>query len=103
MVALDYEVHEGPALAAMARLDRLGRSRFGVQRTVVWHRIGRVPANETAVIVGAAAGHRDPAFRAARFLIDRLKATVPLWKVERGPPARRRPRRPRRRVARSSG
>jgi molybdopterin synthase catalytic subunit len=98
VVALDYEVHEGPARAAMARLDRDARVKFGVKRTVLWHRVGRVPANETAVIVGAAAGHRAEAFAAARFLIDRLKATVPLWKVEQGPPVRRRPRHPRPRV-----
>jgi molybdopterin synthase catalytic subunit len=103
VVALEYEVHRGPAFEAMARIDREARSRFAVERTVLWHRVGRVPAHETAVIVGAAAGHRAPAFAAARFLIDRLKATVPLWKVERGPPARRRPQRPRPRVGRSSG
>ena len=103
VVALDYEVHEGPALAEMARLDREARSKFGVRRTVLWHRVGRVPANETAVIVGAAAGHRAAAFGAARFLIDQLKATVPLWKVEQGPPARRRRRPPRPPAARSSG
>jgi molybdopterin synthase catalytic subunit len=103
VVALDYEVHPGPALAAMARLDRETRRRFGVKRTVLWHRIGRVPADEIAVIVGAAAGHRAAAFAAARFLIDRLKATVPLWKVERARSERPRPRRPRRRVGRSRG
>jgi molybdopterin synthase catalytic subunit len=103
VTALDYEVHLGPALEALARIDREARARFGVRRTVLWHRIGRVPANETAVIVGAAAGHRAPAFEAARFLIDRLKETVPLWKVEQGPPVRRRPRRPRRPGGRRSG
>jgi molybdopterin synthase catalytic subunit len=103
VTALDYEVHLGPALAALERLDIEARKRFGVDRTVLWHRVGRVPANETSVIVGAAAGHRAPAFDAARFLIDRLKETVPIWKVERGPRARRPRPRPRRRRGRSAG
>ena len=97
VVALDYEVHRAPALRVMREIDREARRRFGVERTVLWHRVGRVRAGEIAVIVGAAAGHRAPAFAAARFLIDELKKTVPIWKTER---AGRRSKRGRRRRAR---
>ena len=103
VVALDYEVHEAPALRILRELDREARRQFGVVRTVLWHRVGRVRAGEISVIVGAAAGHRAPAFAAARFLIDRLKKTVPIWKAERARSARRPPRRPRPRGGRSSG
>ncbi len=101
VVALDYEVHIGPALDVMRRLDREARRRYGAVRTVLWHRIGRVPTGEISVIAGAAAGHRAPAFAAARFLIDALKRTVPIWKTERARPGRRPRRRPSRRGARS--
>jgi len=103
VVALDYEVHPGPALDTMRRLDRIVRRRFGVERTVLWHRVGRVPVGEISVIAGAGAGHRDPAFAAARYLIDELKRTVPIWKTERARPARRPRRRPPPRRARSAG
>lgn len=103
VVALDYEVHEGPALRVMRELDRAARREFGVARTVLWHRVGRVKAGETSVIVGAAAGHRAPAFAAARYLIDCLKETVPIWKTDRARFVRPRRRRPRRRAGRSSG
>lgn len=94
--AIDYEVHPGPALEVMHRLDRDARRRYGAEEVVLWHRVGRVPAGEIAVIVGVAAGHRAPAFAAARYLIDVLKRTVPIWKTERArsgrrPRARRRP------------
>jgi len=103
VVALDYEVHETPALRTLRDLDRAARRKFGVERTVLWHRVGRVPAGEVSVIVGAASGHRAAAFAAARFLIDELKRTVPIWKTERARSARRRPRRRRPRGGRSSG
>ena len=35
-----------------------------------------------SVIVAVSAPHRDEAFEAARFGIDSLKATVPIWKQE---------------------
>ncbi len=97
VVALDYEVHAAPAIRVMREIDREARRRFGVERTVLWHRVGRVRAGEIAVIVGAAAGHRAPAFAAARFLIDELKKTVPIWKTERAGPRSNRssPPRPR--------
>ncbi len=103
VVALDYEAHEGPALRILRELDRSARRRFVVERTVLWHRVGRVPAGEVSVIVGASGGHRAPAFAAARYLIDRLKQTVPIWKTERARSGRPRPRRPALRGGRSSG
>ena len=102
VVALDYEVHEGPALRVLEELDRTARRRFDVERTVLWHRVGRVTAGEISVIVGAAGAHRAPAFAAARFLIDRLKRTVPIWKTERARSGRRPPSRPGPPVGRSS-
>jgi molybdopterin synthase catalytic subunit len=94
VIALDYEVHQGPALGLMKEIDRTARRQFGVERTVLWHRVGRVAAGEVAVIAGAAAAHRAPAFAAAQYLIDQLKKSVPIWKTERArsgrPPRRRR-------------
>jgi molybdopterin synthase catalytic subunit len=101
--ALLYEAHRGPALIALRELETETRRRFGAGRTVAWHRVGRVRVGEIAVIVGAACGHRREAFAATRFLIDRLKQTVPVWKEARARPARRPRPRPRRRRARSSG
>jgi molybdopterin synthase catalytic subunit len=37
---------------------------------------------EASVVVAASAPHREDAFEAARFCIDTLKATVPIWKRE---------------------
>jgi molybdopterin synthase catalytic subunit len=103
VVALHYETHRGPALRVMAELETEVRRRFGAGRTVVWHRVGRVPVGEIAVIVGAACGHREPAFEATRFLIEQLKRTVPVWKEARARPARRPPRRQSQPRARSTG
>jgi molybdopterin synthase catalytic subunit len=103
VVALDYEVHEGPALRVLQELDRSARRNYRIERTVLWHRVGRVKMGEVSVIVGAAAPHRAPAFEAARYLIDRLKQTVPIWKTERARSGRPRRRPPAPRGGRSSG
>lgn len=46
------------------------------------HRTGVVPVGEPSVVVAVASPHRDAAFRAARFLIDTLKESLPVWKKE---------------------
>ncbi len=101
--ALFYEADGPLALRALARLAGSARRRYGARRIVLWHRLGTIPVGDVAVVVGAACPHRARAFEATRYLIEELKASVPIWKTDRARPARRR-RRPRsRRRGRSSG
>jgi molybdopterin synthase catalytic subunit len=99
VVALDYEVDRVASARRLREIERLARSRYGAGRVVLWHRVGRVEVGEIAVIVGAACGHRAQAFAAARYLIEELKRSVPIWKEERA----RRARPPRRRPSRPGG
>jgi molybdopterin synthase catalytic subunit len=46
------------------------------------HRVGALQLSEVAVWVGAAAAHRDEAFRACRYIIDEVKHRLPIWKKE---------------------
>lgn len=83
VVALEYEAwleEAEPRLRAVAVDARLRWPEIG--RVVLLHRIGRLTLSEVAVVVVVAAPHRPEAFAAARFCIDRLKATVPIWKKE---------------------
>ena len=51
-------------------------------RVAALHRVGALDVGETSVLVAVSAPHRAEAFAAARFCIDTLKATVPIWKRE---------------------
>ena len=53
-----------------------------VGRVVLWHRVGELGLGEVSVVVAVSSPHRPAAFEAARFGIDALKATVPIWKRE---------------------
>ena len=103
VVALDYEVDRAPALAQLRDIERRAHRRFGASELLLWHRVGRVTAGEVAVVVGATCPHRAAAFGAAHYLIEELKRKVPIWKEERGRPARRPRRPPSRERARGSG
>ena len=51
----------------------------------VLHRLGDIALSDSSVAVVASSPHRGEAFEAARFCIDTLKETVPIWKREHGP------------------
>ena len=53
-----------------------------IGRVALLHRVGRVEIGDSAVVAAVSAPHREEAFAAARFCIDGLKATVPIWKKE---------------------
>ncbi len=69
-----------PRLHALA--DEMRNRWPDVARIVMIHRVGEVPLTNAAVVVVVSAPHRDAAFEAARFGIDTLKSTVPVWKRE---------------------
>ena len=80
---LEYEAYEDPALERMRAVVDEVRRRWPVTgRLVLLHRTGVVEIGATAVVVAASAPHRGEAFEAARFAIDELKRTVPIWKRE---------------------
>jgi len=80
---LEYEAYESQVVPRLARIAAEARARWStLGRLAMIHRIGPLAVTEAAVVVGASAPHRDEAFAAARFCIDTLKATAPIWKKE---------------------
>lgn len=75
-----YEVHARGRLAEVAAATR--RHQPAVARLALLHRTGALDLSEVSVVVVASAPHRAEAFDAARFAIDTLKETVPIWKRE---------------------
>jgi molybdopterin synthase catalytic subunit len=83
VVELEYEAYVEQAEVRMAAVAAEARGRFpGLGRVALLHRTGSLDVTETAVVVVASAPHRGEAFDGARFCIDTLKATVPIWKKE---------------------
>jgi molybdopterin synthase catalytic subunit len=80
---LEYEAYEEQVVPRLDEIAAAARERWpDLGRIVLLHRIGDVPLTEAAVVVAVSAPHRDAAFEAARFGIDTLKSTVPIWKRE---------------------
>jgi molybdopterin synthase catalytic subunit len=79
---LEYEAYEDMALPLMEELAQETRRRWPVTDVRLVHRLGGLAIGEASVAVAVASPHRAEAFAACRFVIDTLKATVPIWKKE---------------------
>lgn len=83
VTALEYEAYETQVVPRLGRLADEARRRWPeVVRVALVHRTGPLAIGEAAVVVAVSSPHRDKAFEAARWCIDTLKATVPIWKRE---------------------
>jgi molybdopterin synthase catalytic subunit len=80
---LEYEAYDEQVVPKLQTIVDEVRARWpAVGRIAMVHRTGVVPVQESAVVVAVSAPHREEAFAAARFCIDAVKASVPIWKHE---------------------
>ena len=81
--SMSYEAYEEQAERALREVvAEARRRRPDTERVALVHRTGDIDLSEASVAVVVSSAHRDAAFDTARFCIDTLKETVPIWKQE---------------------
>ncbi len=80
---LEYEAYDEMVVPKMREIVAELRARWPeTGRVVLVHRVGSLELGESSVVTAVSAPHRPEAFAAARFAIDALKVSVPVWKRE---------------------
>jgi molybdopterin synthase catalytic subunit len=79
---LEYEAYEPLAVKALEQIVDETVAQWPGVRVAVHHRIGRLAIGEASIIIAAASAHRANAFAACRYVIERVKQIVPIWKHE---------------------
>jgi len=80
---LTYEAYEEEVVPKLTDVAAEARRRWpAVDRVALLHRTGDLGLSEASVAVVVSSPHRPEAFDAARYCIDTLKETVPIWKRE---------------------
>lgn len=81
---LEYEAYPEQVERRLRDIADEARRRWeSLGRVAMLHRFGTLKVQECSVLVAVSSAHRGDAFEAARFCIDTLKKTVPIWKRER--------------------
>ncbi|PKB77583.1 MAG: hypothetical protein BZY70_02045 [SAR202 cluster bacterium MP-SInd-SRR3963457-G2] len=82
VITLEYEAFEEMAVKKLEEIRQGLMAEFQIEDIAIAHRIGRVDIGQISLIVAVASPHRKEAFLACHEAVDRLKATVPIWKKE---------------------
>jgi molybdopterin synthase catalytic subunit len=82
---LDYDAYEDMAVTVMAEIATEAIAKWGLAAVAVLHGAGSFGVGETTMVVACSAAHREEAFDACRYIVDEVKARVPVWKKEAGP------------------
>ncbi|MFQ5430618.1 MAG: molybdenum cofactor biosynthesis protein MoaE [Phycisphaerae bacterium] len=82
LAALEYHAYEEMAMEQMRAIRRRAGEKFEILDAAIVHRLGRLPRGETSIGVVVVAAHREAAFDACRWIVDRMKEDVPIWKKD---------------------
>ena len=79
---LEYEAHVSMASKMISSILLEAKAKWSLNIALAQHRIGKVEVGDTAVVVITSSAHRKEAYAANRFIIDKIKHEVPIWKCE---------------------
>ena len=82
VVRLEYEAHDDLARARLEEIAREAAGKWNLLGVVALHRTGSCELGEPTVVIACSAPHRGDALDACRWVIDEIKATVPIFKRE---------------------
>jgi len=83
VVHLSYEAYVPMALLEMEKIAQQMRQRWPeIISVAMEHRLGKVDIGESSVIIAVSSPHRRDSLEAVQYAIDKIKATVPIWKKE---------------------
>jgi molybdopterin synthase catalytic subunit len=79
---MELEAYEDVATQELVKIATTATEQFRLLHVDIIHRIGRLAVGENILIIIVAAGHREEAYAGSRFIIEAIKAGVPIWKKE---------------------
>jgi molybdopterin synthase catalytic subunit len=82
VLELRYEAHKSMAYRELRRICQAAREQWDLKRIAVAHRTGVVTIGQESVFIAVSSIHRQDALQACQFVIDEIKARVPIWKKE---------------------
>ena len=82
VLSLEYEAYPEMAERMLRRVGQEIRARWSICEIAIAHRVGRLGVGEVSVVIAVSSAHRQEAFEACRYAIDRIKEMVPIRKKE---------------------
>jgi molybdopterin synthase catalytic subunit len=82
IMEMELEAYEDVAVRELEKIAAEATEKFRLLNVDIVHRIGRLAVGENILVIIVSAGHRDEAYAGSRYIIEAIKAGVPIWKKE---------------------
>jgi molybdopterin synthase catalytic subunit len=82
VLSVEYIDTGGMAEAGLQQIETEIRQKWPVNNMAIFHRIGRLNVGDINLVVAVACGHREEAFAACHYAVDRFKEIMPARKRE---------------------
>lgn len=79
---LEYDAYPEMAEKKMHEIVVEAATTWPEQRVAIVHRVGTLGIGEASVVIAVGSPHRGESFDVCRYIIDRVKQEVPIWKKE---------------------
>jgi len=79
---MELEAYEEVAVPELEKIASEAKKTYNLLSVDIIHRIGRLAVGENILIIVVSAGHRKQAYDGSRYIIETIKAGVPIWKKE---------------------
>lgn len=80
--AIEYSAYEEMAEIEIHNIREAAFEKFDLTCLHIYHSLGRVEAGEIGLFIFTSSAHRKPAMDACRFLVEEIKAKVPIYGKE---------------------
>ena len=79
---LEYQAYESMAVKKLAKIGEEIIEKWPNTKVAITHRVGKLDISDVAVVIAVSSPHREAAYEANAFAIERIKQIVPIWKKE---------------------
>lgn len=80
--AIEYTSYQEMAEEKLCEIREGAFGKFNLTCMHIYHSLGKVNAGEICLFVFVSSAHRADAFEACRWLVEEIKANVPIWGKE---------------------
>jgi molybdopterin synthase catalytic subunit len=82
VTGIEYSAYEEMADAAFDKVRETAFERYDLTCMHIYHSVGLVPVGEISLFVFVSSAHRRVAFEASEFVVEEIKANVPIFGKE---------------------
>jgi molybdopterin synthase catalytic subunit len=79
---LEYEAYEPMAKKKILEIAADAANKWKLTSALCIHRLGKLEISECAIFILTCSAHRAEAYEANRYIIEKVKKEVPIWKRE---------------------